>query len=132
MAELVIAEFEVARLTAPALNILKAAVFHAEKNRSVRLQTMSIKAFCGLAGIRSRSATEFSSLLREASFAKGIIEVIDTRFPDRDDMPYTTWAVFSEVGVASLNVSFAICDLTFDERLLTKLHSLGNSGGAGE
>lgn len=132
MAELVIAEFEVDRLSAPALNILKAAVFHAEKNRTIRLQTMSIKAFCGLAGIRSQSVTEFSSLLREASCALGTIEVIDTVFPERDDMPYTAWPVFSEVGVAGLNVFYAICDLTFDERLLTKLHSLGNSERAGK
>ena len=126
MAELVIAEFKVAGLNARALKILEAAVIHAQKNRCVRLHTMSIKAFCGLAGIRIQSEREFSSLLRQASRAVGVIDVIDTVFPNRDDLSFSTWAVFSQVGVADSDVFFAICDLTFDERLLTKLQSPGN------
>lgn len=128
MAELVTAEFKIAGLTARALNILEAAVIHAQKNRCVRLHTMSIESFCRLASIQTRSDKEFSSLLREASRAVGVIEVIDTVFPHRDDLPYSTWAVFTKVGVAGSNVFFEICECTFDERLQAKLYSLGHSG----
>lgn len=124
MAELVIAKFEVTKLTDLALKLLIAAVIHAEKNRGVRLHMMSIKSFCDLAGIRTLSNAEFSPLLRQACRASAVIDVIDTVFPERDDLPFSSWAVFSEVVVDGPNVSFAICEAAFDERLLINLHRL--------
>lgn len=124
MAELTIIEFEMDKLTAPALSVFKAAVMHAQKNRGIRLHRIPITVFCRLAGIPGLSSKEIQILLNEARKVLAIREVIDTASPNRDDLPYLSWPVFTMVLVDELNVSFEICQRTFDERLLSRLPDL--------
>lgn len=128
MAEVVISKFEIDGLTAPALDVLRAAVAHAQANPRVRVQKMPIDEFCRLAGLPNMPSDEFSELLREACRALVIVEAVDTDSPDRDDLPYASWPVFSEVGVDGSTVAFAICNHTFDEKLLRLLPTLAPSG----
>lgn len=77
-----ISTFEISGPTAPALAIVKAAVFYAEENRRAKTHTMSLKAVCLRAGFSSRPAGRFWPLLREASGALGTVEEVDTSAPD--------------------------------------------------
>lgn len=128
MAEVVIAEFEIDKLTAPALKLLKAAVTYALENRRVKLHTMSINTLCRLAGLPSFTAQEFSILLQQARRALVVVEVMDTASPDRDDLPYASWPVFNEVRIDGSSVAFEICRRTFDEKLVSTLLALEPSG----
>jgi hypothetical protein len=121
MAEIIIAEFDLGRLTAPALNVLKAAVKHAEENKHIRLHTMPIRVFCSLAELPCLSGEQVRAILKEVRSALAILEVIDTSSPDREDLPCVSWHVFKEANIYKSVVSFEICERTFDERFLENL-----------
>jgi hypothetical protein len=124
MAVLVVSTFEVSGLSAPALAMMKAAVLHAKKNQRVQKHTMSIGEMCHLAGLPSIPAKRFWSVLTEACGALGIVEAVDTSAPDRGDLPYLSWPVFDGVSVDGCDVTFAVCNRSFDEALMASLPKL--------
>jgi hypothetical protein len=124
MAELVVRTFDVSSLSAQALSVMKAAVLYAEKNRQARTHTMSIDEFCRLAGLPSFCVDSFQSLLREACGALAIVQAIDTSAPDKDDLPYCSWPVFDRVSLMGCDVTFGICNLSFDEGILACLANI--------
>lgn len=124
MAVLVVSTFEISGLTAPALNILKAAVRYAKENQWIQTHTMSIDAFCNLAGLQSLPVEHFWSLLREASGVLAIVEEVDTSAPNRVDLPYASWPVFGAVCIDGGDVMFEVCDHTFRAELLGVLQNL--------
>lgn len=124
MAELIIARFDVDELTAPALNVMKAAVTHAETHRGTRSHTVSLDVFCRLAGLPNLCGEECFTILQEACRALVIVEAVDTLSPDRDDLPYASWPVFGKIWVDNSNVSFKVSNHIFHEGLLASLPTL--------
>lgn len=121
MAEVIIAEFEVDGISAPALSLMRAAVMHAKAHPSIRYHTIPIEGFCRLAGLPLLSDAQIEALLKEARRGLATWEIIDTIFPDRDDLSSMSWPVFSRSKVDGSCISFEIHELTFDDRLLRKL-----------
>jgi hypothetical protein len=97
MTVLVLSKFDVSRLSAGGLKVMRAALVHAEKNRRVRLQRMRIDAFCKLAGLPLISTADFWPLLREASRTLVIVENIDTSNARHKILPGRSWPVFDGV-----------------------------------
>lgn len=122
--ELIVAKFDVDGLTAPALDVLKAAVTHAHTNLNIRLHNMPIESFCQIAGLPSLSFEEFTAILQEACGALAVVEAVDTESPERDDLPYSSWPVFEKVLVEGSNFIFEINKRTFDETLMANLSHL--------
>lgn len=121
MAEVVIAEFEVAGLSASALAILKTAVMYARSHSDSRMHNMPIAVFCLLAGLPRLAFVDFRNFLSEARKAVAYIEIVDTDFPYRDDLPSLSWPVFSEARLAGSNVLFEVCPQSWDDRMLKRL-----------
>jgi hypothetical protein len=121
MAEIIIAKFELDKLSKPACFILKAAVLYAARYNKAQIHEVPLGMFCALAGVPNMSAEKIRVFLNEALRAVAILEVVDTESPDRDDLPYSSWPVFRNVGVSKSTVLFEIRHQTFDERLLVKL-----------
>lgn len=123
MTKMTIFEFKMDGISSPALEVFKAAVMHAQKNRCIRLHTMSITEFCRLAGLPGKSSSDIRMILKEARRVLAVVEVVDTSLPNRDDLPYSSWPVFSKALIDDSSVLFEICHRTFDERLLSRLPS---------
>lgn len=122
MSQLIVVTFDVPELSAAALRILSAAVRHAYENQPVRPHTLRIDDFCRLAGLPPATTTErFLVLLKEASKALVSVETIDTTFPERDDLPFSSWPVFNEVRIDGSKVIFDVCIYTFEEAVLARL-----------
>lgn len=121
MSQLVVVTFDVPELSAAALCILSAAVRHAYENQPVKLHTMRIDDFCRLAGLPATTTERFFVLLKEASKALVSVETIDTTFPERDDLPFSSWPVFNEVRLDGSKVIFDVCIYTFEEAVLARL-----------
>lgn len=128
MPVLVISTFDVPKLSVPALKILKAAVNYAQRNGQTAPHKLSIDEFCSWACLPLLTVEDFSMLLQEASKTLAVVEVVDTSSPDRNDLPYASWPVFSEVGIDGFCFTFEISSRTFDERLLASLPMLQTSG----
>lgn len=124
MAVIVVSTFEVSGLSAPALDILKAAVLYAQQNRPAQMHTMNVDAFCYLAGLPPTPVEHFWSLLKEACRALLIVEGIDTSDPHREDLPSSSWPVFDGVWIDGCEVMFEVCKRTFTEGLLSDLPNL--------
>lgn len=121
---LVISKFEVAGMSAAALDVMKTAVLYAAENRRVRTHKMSIVAFCQRGGFQSTPVEQFWSLLREACRAVVIVEGVDTSELGRDDLPYSSWPVFDGVWIDGNDVMFEICNRSFDSGVLASLPNL--------
>ncbi|BDT58114.1 hypothetical protein MasN3_16080 [Massilia varians] len=121
MTELVVPTFDVAKLSTAALELLRAAVLHARANQCVKLHTMQIDEFCRLAGLPPTTTKRFLTLLKEARKALVIVEVIDTEFPHRDDLPYSSWPVFKESRINGSQIAFEIYNQTLEDSILASL-----------
>ena len=124
MTILIISTFDVDDLTAPALELMKAAITHAANNRGVKQHSMSIEAFCALAGLVSLTVEEFAALLKLASRAHVQVEAFDTEAPECDDLPYSSWTVFNKVCIDGCLFTFEVEHRTFDEKLLGSIREL--------
>lgn len=132
MAELVIYSFDIDKLTPSALELLKAAVIHAYKQRRTKLQTMPIERLCSLAGLSGTSLEEFTNMLMEASKAVAVVEAVDTDSPQREDLPYASWPVFNKVGISDSYVTFEVEQATLNEKMIAILLRLTVSSQARE
>lgn len=124
MTVLIISKFDVDDLSAPAVEFMKAAVRHAANNRPVKHHSMSIEAFCSLAGLAILTIDEFAMLLKLACKALVLVEAIDTEAPGRDDLPYSSWPIFNEVWIDDGCFTFEVSHRTFDNDLLSTLQQL--------
>jgi hypothetical protein len=121
---LVVSTFEVSGLTSSALSMLKAAVLYAKENRRENFHTMSIDAFCHLAGLPSLAAEPFRLLFREACRAVAIVETVDVSGQNSSDLPYSSWPVFEKAGIDGDDVIFQVCKYTFCDELIVALQNL--------
>lgn len=124
MAEVIIAEFEIDRLTAPALDLVKAAVKYAQKHKNAKLHVMSVEKLCGLANLPCLDFHQMRVLLRQSRTAIVKEEVVDTDLPEREDTDGGSWTVFNEVELRDSQVLFEICARIWDSALLDELWSL--------
>lgn len=122
MAEVIITEIDVEGLTARSLCVLKTVVKLAEIRKGRRTHSISVKEFCDLAGLPNLAFEDMKVLLDEARRAVASIEIVDTSRPSQEH--FKSWAVFDEIMLVGQRISFRICRLTWDERLLARLQSL--------
>jgi hypothetical protein len=130
LAELLIYSFDIDKLTPPALELLKAAVIYAYKQRRTKLQTMRIDKLCSLAGLAGISLEKFTNVLMEASKAVAVVEAVDTDSPQREDLPYASWPVFNKVGISDSYVTFEVEHGTLNEKMIATLLRLKVSSQA--
>jgi hypothetical protein len=53
-----------------------------------------------------------------------ICNTVDASFPERDDLPYSSWTIFKKVGIEDNCFSFEIQNKTFDIPLMKYLNEL--------
>lgn len=123
MPVITLSKFDVSGLSDRAMEVMRTAVLHAEKNRLIQLHRMRIETFCQMAGLPPMPSANFWLLLREASKVLVIVENIDTNNKCRD-FPAHSWPLFNGVWVDGEEVIFEICNRTFDEGLLAVLTNL--------
>jgi len=122
MAEVIITEIDVDGLTARSLCVLKAAVKFAEVQKYRRVHSIAVEEFCDLAGLPNLAFDDMRALLNEARRAIASIEIVDTMRPNQEN--FISWAVFDEIVLVRQRISFRICHLTWNDRLLSILQSL--------
>lgn len=115
MAEVLIAEIDFVKLTLPARKVLRAAVFHAFENVGASRHEVPLEIFCQLAGLPTMDETEMTPLLVNASKALGIIELVNTESPEKDDARYGSWQLIQDAEVSGTNVTFQLYRYTYEE-----------------
>ena len=87
MPELIVSTFDVTKLSDAARKLMKTAVRRACVHQNVKKHTVGINEFCRKSGLQPTTSEQFRQWLREARKALVVVEVIDTDFPERDDLP---------------------------------------------
>jgi hypothetical protein len=124
MTEIVIVDFDVDELTAPALLVLKAAVKYAQMQGAIQLHSIPIDLFCKYAALPNLNFDELHVLLRQARKAVAVIEIVDSVALGGEELYYASWPVFDELGLKDSFVLFEVCPKTINELVLSSLWSL--------
>jgi hypothetical protein len=117
MSEIVVAAVDVDGLSAGAVELMKTAVRYACANKNIMQHTMPVDEFCRLADQFPATTEQFRTLLKEARKAVASIDVIDTVFPDRDDLPSSSWPVFKKIWTNGLQIVFEVDQQTCHDML---------------
>lgn len=117
MSEIVVVGVDVDRLSKGAVELMKAAVRYAYANKNSLQHTMPIQEFFLLADQPPLTTKQFQILQKEARKAIAFVEVIDTAFPDRDDLPSSSWQVLKKFYSDGLKIVFEVDQQTFHDLL---------------
>lgn len=117
MSQIVLSDIDVRGLSAGAIELMKTAVRYAFANKNFVQHNMPFQEFYRLAGQLPSTTEQFPILVEEAQKAIAFIEVIDTAFPDRDDLPYSSWQVFKHIRAEGLHIVFEVDQQTYHHLL---------------
>ena len=113
MAELVVSTFDVEKLSDAARKLMRTAVRRARAHQDVRRHIVGIDEFCRESSLQWTTSEQFREWMREARKSLVVVEVIDTDFPERDNLPSSSWQVFRELRSNATEVIFEIDSQTF-------------------
>ena len=131
MAEVIIAEIDVKKLSRPALKVLRAALIYGFENSEATYHAVTLADFCRLAGLPAMDHNEIIPHLESAHKALGILDIFDTEAPDMESSVLGSWQLLQDVGVKGNEIVFQLYRFTYLDVIRATLSSglLSNPSG---
>lgn len=124
MAEVVVTDIEIGRLSAAGLKVMKAVLTYASAHKDVGCHELSLDDLSALAGLGNLSGEAMRALLYEGQGALARIEVVDTDSRTRDGLPFKSSPLLGYVGSDDFSVTFEVFDFVLQDAVLNKILAL--------
>jgi len=113
MAEVIIAEIDIEKLSRQGLKVLRAALIHGFENCEATHHVVPLADFCLLAGLPAMDNREITPHLESAHKALGVLHVIDTEALDVEDSFFGSWQLLQDVRIKGNEIVFQLYRFTY-------------------